>query len=564
MKKALLIAGLALPALYALAVLCTHWVALPYWDDWGTPGEQIASWYRGTLTLPELFNQHNEHRRFFPRLLALAVTSVAGWDVRYLMVIFFAFVCAGAAGLYALLRRTIRQRGVRVAAFAAINLLLFSPRGYETFLTGSILGDLFVPAFAIVAAALVNLSAQSLRKKTIMNAALAFISTYSFGNGMLVWLFAFPLETNPTPGARRRLWRTVYIAAAAAAIGGYFIGYHHPPLAPAPASFVKQPAALLTYFLLWIGNLFLTSQPLLLGAVVSLTFVALAAVAIAQIKGNGEWRAHYPWLLLGSYSLISGCLTARSRLGLGFAGATHYRYTAVTMFLYIAIAGLCASIFAQVERSRSRRAFALSVGVLLAVMMLGFWTGTFSQERRIVKEITAHRTHLQLAMRWSEAIPNNPDLALLSPYKSTLATIHTLAEHDVLRPRLIGAELARAVSQPPPALGNAAGALDQVQWGAAAGELVFKGWAYADCVVIGYETADGNWRLLTVTEARTKRRDVVAQFPDGPFARPKFSHSVKGVDLPPGENTFRAWGIDLVAERAWPLAGAIRLPNGTR
>lgn len=204
MKKALVVAALLLPPLTALVVLCTHWVAVPYWDDWGTPGEQLASWYRGTLTLAELVSQHNEHRRFFPRLVAFAVTSVAGWDVRYLMALLFAFICAGAAGLYRLLQATIAQAAVRVAAFGAMDLLLFSPREYETLLAGSILADLFVPAFAIVAAALMNLSRRSFATKTLVNALLALVSTYTFANGMLVWLLAFPLATDGTPTVSRR------------------------------------------------------------------------------------------------------------------------------------------------------------------------------------------------------------------------------------------------------------------------------------------------------------------------------------------------------------------------
>ncbi len=50
----------------------TNWVPLPFWDEWHTPGSQFESWYRGTLTLKEMFSQHNESRNFFPRLLYFA------------------------------------------------------------------------------------------------------------------------------------------------------------------------------------------------------------------------------------------------------------------------------------------------------------------------------------------------------------------------------------------------------------------------------------------------------------------------------------------------------------
>ena len=40
-----------LPICWAFQVMLTHWVAVPWWDEWFTPGETLASYYRGTLNL---------------------------------------------------------------------------------------------------------------------------------------------------------------------------------------------------------------------------------------------------------------------------------------------------------------------------------------------------------------------------------------------------------------------------------------------------------------------------------------------------------------------------------
>ena len=53
-----------------------------------------------------------------------------------------------------------------------MNLILFSPRQYETFLVGA-QGQTFVPTFMLVLALIVNLSGKSLPTKTLVNAALA-------------------------------------------------------------------------------------------------------------------------------------------------------------------------------------------------------------------------------------------------------------------------------------------------------------------------------------------------------------------------------------------------------
>lgn len=565
--KAIVIAACILPVAVALCVMVSNWVPVPYWDEWKTPGEQIASYYRGTLTWQELCSQHNESRKLFPRLVYLPVAIAAGWDVRWLMALSFGFVCAGSALLYKLARRTCASPAATFCCFATMNAWLFWPRQYENFLLG-IQGELFVPGFAIAAACLINLSARPLWMKAVANAALAHISTYTVANGMLVWLLAFPMEAQ-LPAAvndrtRRIWWKIMYVAAAMTSIGCYFRGYQHPALSPPFVFSVRRWPELAEFEAHWLGDITLVGSPMLGGAVVTFLFASLAAFALWLCRRHGGWQRHYPWLLLGAYTLLSGSITAAGRLGFGLNSAAHFRYAPFTAFLYIAVTGLAASIYQQLgARAGAARAWRTGCAVG-AVMIIALAVFGLVKERRIVKQTKAQRQQLLLAMRWSLAIPHNPDLALLTPYENTLETIRTLAEHDALRPRLIGAELARMVSTPPAPLSNGAGVLEQVQRGAKPGELQFKGWGYADRVVIGYETADGKWQLLTVVETRKKRRDVAAQFPDGPFARPKFSHSVPAVDLPPGENTFRAWGIDLAAERVWPLGGAVSLPNESR
>src|ERR1700704_1767479 len=186
-----------LPGLAAFYMMGTHWVPVPYWDEWDSPGKQLAAYYRGDLGFADLFSQHNESRSFFPRLVYLALYLTAGWDVRCGMVATFVLACAGSAGLYAVSRRTNPSRGAVLLMFAVMNLLLFSPRQYENFLY-AIMGEVFTPACALVFAVLVNLSNLSLKWKALMNAALAFLGTYTFANGMLLWVLAFPLEITPT------------------------------------------------------------------------------------------------------------------------------------------------------------------------------------------------------------------------------------------------------------------------------------------------------------------------------------------------------------------------------
>ena len=570
LRKTLILALCALPAICAFYIVCTHWVPVPYWDEWHTPGAQLASYYRGTLSVTELFSQHNESRKFFSRLLYLPISVAAGWDVRYFMVLTFAWVCAGSAGLYQILRRTSRSPTGTLFVFAVINLLLFSPRQYENFLVG-IQGEPFTPAVALIFAILMNLSDRSLRSKTLVNAALGFLSTYTFANGMLVWLLAFPLETTGTLRTRdaraRIFWRTAYILMAAVSLAVYFISYRHPPLSPPLASPLAQLPALLRFFVVWLGSLFSIGAPAICGAIVLLIFLGLAAGAASQIRRTGAWRPHYPWLILGCYTLITGCVVAVARLGFDYSMAGDVRYTASTVFIYIAVAGLAFSVYAQANPRPLRTRVALSAAILSLAILGTLWAITFKKERRLLQVLTAAQKHALLALRWSEAIPQNPEIGLLSPYPipDVLRTIRTLAENDALRPRLVSQKLADAINERPNTDAAAAGNLDAATL-ESSGQLAFQGWARvpdqdrpADCVVLGFETSDGAWKPFCVVETGGNRPDVARHFGHAALDRAGFSGRVEATNLPRGV-TLKAWAIDLQNERIFPIANAVSLP----
>ncbi|MCA1659795.1 MAG: hypothetical protein LC642_04530 [Verrucomicrobiaceae bacterium] len=565
LRKTLIIGLCVLPAAGAFYMMCTHWVPVPYWDEWDSPGQQLAAYYRGTLRLSDLFSQHNESRSFFQRLLSLSIYLPAGWDVRYGMVLSFAMVCAGSAGLYQILRRTNPSSGAVLFIFAAMNFLLFAPRQYQNFLHAIMIEE-FAPACVLIFALLINLSDRSLKAKTLMNAALAFVATYTFANGMLLWLLAFPLETTRVRHARTRVfWRMVYLLVAAASIAGYLISYRHPPITPPYASSIAQVPALLQFLLVWLGSLLSVGAPALCGAVVLLLFLGLTAAAIRQMRWTGAWRAHYAWLVLGCYTLISGCVVAIGRIGFNYSMAGDVRYAAFTAFIYVAVVGLGFSVYARAKPRPLTTRITIFAATVTLVVISAFWVVTFKKERRLLRAVTDTRQHCLLVLRWSEAIPQNPEIALLSPYPvaDVLRTIHTLAENDALRPRLVSRKLAGAVNERPNLEAASAGHLDAARI-ESAGQLAFQGWARvpdedrpADCIVLGVETPDGAWNPFCVVLTGGSRPDVARHFGHAALERAGFSGRIDATSLPRGDINLKAWAIDLQNERAFPIAGAV-------
>jgi len=540
--------------------MCTHWVAVPFWDEWDTPGAQLAAYYRGTLRFVDLFSQHNEHRLFFPRLVWLPVAILCGWDVRYEMLLTFGFVCLGALGLWKLLQFSGGPATVRATIFGLMTLLLFSPREYETFLVGA-QGQTFIPTFALVFALLMNLSRRSLAVRTIVNALLAVVGTYSFGNGMLLWLLAFPLETRapsefPQDRPSRRIaWRILYLVVAAISIALYFISYQHPALSPPIVSPIAHSSAFVGFVLVWIGSLFSVKAPAFFGAALLVAFAGLTTVALLQILRTRNWTPHYPWLVLGSYTLISAGLAAIARLGFNYSMAGDSRYTTFSSFFYIALVGLAFSVCNQMT---ARHAILRIIGVAISVILLALWVVTFRGERQFLRADRVLRKHTELVVQWSNAIPRNPEMALTSPYPpgKTLETIRLISAADALRPRLVSQSLARQVNQLPRPVDASAGSLEQA-FVDGKGRLWVSGSARipnqnrpADCVIVGFEKEDGTWESFFVSEIGKERQPT------------DFSRDVDARSLPTNAVKMRAYAVDLSNERVFPLAGEITLSAG--
>ncbi len=563
-----------LPAFSMWNWVSHHWVPLPFWDEWHTPGSQLESWYRGTLTWKEMFSQHSESRKFFPRLLYFALQYFDGWDVRHEMRVEFFLVCGFSLLLLFLLRRT---RGASLVTalngWIAMNLVCFAPVQLENFLYG-IQIETFFPGFALLAAAALNLSALSYRSKTLLNLALAFIATYTFANGMLVWALAWPLPApnDSMPLRKRYLWLALYFAAAVASVGAYFVGYHRPSYHPPFASVFSKFVDLAHYIILWSGNYFATDfvGPFVLGIVALSLFFVAAACALWTIWRGGNWRTFYPWLLLGAFAGVTVTTTALGRLGFGVDQALSNRYVAFSLFFYIALFGLCFALYcAQVRTAPpARRALFITNLAWVLGFFAALWASSYQKNLGVATEQREVRTHLLRTLEWIDPIPDNPDLKLILPFPELLrARARYLEEQHVLRLPFVHGALAAAVREAPPPTADATYGNLELAVLKDDQQLHLQGWAWlpkrkrpADCVVIGAENSAGAFKPLTVLTTGQRRPDVRAAKNSPHAYRTGFDYSVGIENLPAGEMTIKGWAIDLHAQKAWPLASAVTLP----
>lgn len=566
------------PIALTLRIMRTNWTSVPYGDDWWTPGGQIMSFFDGTLRFADLFQQHNESRPLFPNLYYILVAAVTGrWDVKDAMVLMFVMACVGSFLLFELLRRTTSfDLSVRIWAWAFLNFVLFCPREYEDFLWSIILLCL-TPAIALLAAVLINLSEIRLREKILANSALAFLATYSFASGMLLWVLAAPISPGRRfagvhhRGASRAGWYAFYVLCGTLSVGFYFHHYTHPRQLPPFAVSLTDAFPLLRFLLSWLGSLFVVpgADPLFFGCFFLAIFVTLVVAAIRVARREQSFRRFYPWAVIAAYALFSGTLIASGRMRFGIGSATASRYAVTVVFFYIGLAGLAASLYevwvTAGHRVGSRLVFAsgLTIGLFLAG-----WLSSFTTQLSRVGVIREQRRDLALAVQWIPAIPLNPELALaMMPPKIVAEKAIALSRYDALRPRLIPKSLASAVCQNPAYGDPLAGMLTSARF-SDDHRLLLTGMAWlpyrnarADCVIVGYENSDHGLTPFTVFQPTYKRERLKGRFDVKSLPTNGFAASIDPANIPTGTLILRAWAVDMRAERVLPIAGAITVDS---
>lgn len=568
-----------LPIVIAFVMMKRHWTSVPYYDEWYTPGTQIVSFFQGALSISDLWSQHNESRKLFPRLYYLALTWLSGrWDVKDEMLSMFALACAAPFALYHLLRQTtsFALEG-RLLAWALLNSLLFCPDQYFNFLWGIQLEPL-IPGTLLLFAMLANLSSIQYRFKVIISAALALVATYSYANGMLLWLLAVPIQWPPQTaegGLRFKAaarWYAFYGISAAISIGLYFFHYIRPRHHPEFIVSYKQTGSLGTFVLRWIGGLFAerSADAFLLGLLVVTAFLILGQLALKSLRSDRDWKTIWPWFILGAYGLISGAVTAAGRLGFGPNGAVAPRYGPVMVFCYIAVTGLALSIYSKwsTQKKTLSRAAIFCVGVAAGIFAIT-WLNTFNREVIVLKETREERKSLALAVQWIAAIPDNPELKLGRVPPATIVDIaKSLSQFDLLRPRFVVQRLVNQVRHEPLSADSSTGAL-QTAFFNNCGRLLIAGTARVptqrgkpDCVVVGYVTEHHRLIPFAVFPPKFERRELKERFRVNDFPADGFAVSIDASNLPKGPLVLRAWSIDMTQQNGFPLAGSINIHNG--
>jgi len=127
---------IAVLAIGIASLVLRYAVAIPMLDDWEMAAI-VTKAHTGGLTFPDLFEQQQEARPVFPKLIFIALSFRKYWDSRAEMMLSVVICCLTALGVYRLFVQSDLSRTARIIGFLLGALLVFAPAQHEIWLLAS-------------------------------------------------------------------------------------------------------------------------------------------------------------------------------------------------------------------------------------------------------------------------------------------------------------------------------------------------------------------------------------------------------------------------------------------
>ena len=554
-----------LPMVLVAAIISRSGVNVPYGDEWSLLS-LFGKWESHQLTFADLFAEHNGHRILIPRLIYLALIQLTHGNTKAEM-FFSLFLCIlTSAGLFVLLRRTVRgSTAKQLALWAFINLFLFSPIQAENWLWGFQL-QIFLSNLCLVGAIVCVTSDATRFVRFVGTLTFGLAGTFSFGNGLLIWpIILFLLVCR----RGKVLFLAAWIGVAALVVLAYLPGYQgHDAVRPV-VSWFDYPL----YFFGFLGaplaripNSQPLTLPVIIGSILVATFLGIA-VQLARRRA-GLWNAA-PWLALGAYVIGSAVMATTARSHLGPEHALDSRYTTVSVILLVSLIGLVASVM---SRERTPATPVPENTTVLASALVGSLLTLYAinapSEFDYIRMSHDFRARGKSALQFSAVLDVDQmlratllireDPATLSRYLSVLDRLQ-LSDP----PRRQTLALNDADNQPQRASDDY-GVFESLQF-EDPDALVASGWSYLPddgrrpaCVILAHRSG-GDWQAFALSELTERRPDLVTKHNSRGFAERGWRYNFSRSVLPAGAGEISAWAFDANRGLTYRLPGTFRL-----
>ena len=323
------------PVLGQVLYISRFAVNVPFWDQWVFPPLlRVLSSPKMEQLWVALWNQNNEHRILFPKLVFLTLARISAWNVIAEMYVSWLLAGLTLVGLGLIYRKSCRGP---LWGFVPLAWLVFSLGQYENILWGwqlQIYLQVAATTFGIYL--LSHKSVQSV----VWAALCGIVASFSFNSGLLIWpvglvcLVALRAEKK-----QLALWSLVGTLAVVA----YYWGYVSPSYLPSPIWAFSHPITTVQFFLINVGAPLGGGNVEMSGIMGTYLIVLLCFFLYRELRMLARRGFQIPGsdVTLGSLVLLSLLTSLAITFGRGgfetFDYAIHSRYTTITS---MTIAGL--------------------------------------------------------------------------------------------------------------------------------------------------------------------------------------------------------------------------------
>lgn len=402
-------------------------IDIPYWDQW-VYIPIFDLYLEGKLTFYDLWQQHLDHRLFFPRLIMLISGIVTDWNTRNEALISVMITCMHFLLLLTMGKKLITpsSRQMKALIFTIISMVTFSLQQGENWFWGWNI-QIMLNSMAI-SATLFSMHLWIEKKWTFWIATIfTTIAVYSYSNGLLLIGFGFIvlaiqryLYNKKTKGLLVN-WSVF----SALLLASFFYGFTKTALPAEKLTLLEYCYKAPVYFFAYLGSPIAHFS--LVGASISggIGFILFIMTSVYFAFKRKQFSHWIPFYFLGLYSLGTAFLTAYGRVNLGLEQALSERYVAFSIFLWLYLFLFAIHYIIQAKTNKKQK---IAIAAVLAVMAIGFFLSHIQS-----KQLFIHRSaRLQTAKRVLQFGGNREKLYALCWDLKVLDEMHPLLEKHKL------------------------------------------------------------------------------------------------------------------------------------
>lgn len=326
----------AIPIVVIGRELVKYSVNTPWWDQM-TFVTLMAKLHNGTLSVYDLWTQHNEHRILVPQAVELVVGKATGFNFRVPVLMNLLVAIASFGFLLSMLGRTFTNRKLMLLLTIPLAWLMFSPLQWTNWIWGFQLAFFMCVFFTILTIWL--LTRRDLLTSPVvfgLTLAVAALTTYCNGNGLLIWPIGLALLLRRKANRRQLIW---WVSVGLVFVGSYLFKFHRSPDSPPLLTIIREPLAVAKYTLAYLGRNLATSPDN--SKYTALIMLAILAISIAVIYKKGKLDRVMDWLALTTYVILTGVLAAISRLNFGVNhGFISNSYATISVLFVLSVIAL--------------------------------------------------------------------------------------------------------------------------------------------------------------------------------------------------------------------------------